>query len=670
MTILLIVIAKRASRVLSAQWEKNRLVLFATLQKFGAPYGTHLFYALKATLRMRKRLLMRASLGKSVSVWCASFLLHFTSDAILPTSNAEQPNVILIICDDLNDYVEGFGGHPQAYTPNMKRLASSGVSFTQAHCNIPICGPSRASMFTGIYPHHSGCFGFNKWDGYEVLQNSRTLMDHFRAHGYQTLGTGKLMHHMVRQEWEYYGNVADYGPFAFDGSEKVAHPDVPAPYREIGAVDGSFGPLISLQGRKSTSGKPLSWQTGSWSKQRALKVASQQERDATADELNGQWAVDQINARAGKPAQQPFFMGVGFIRPHTPLIVPKRFFDRFPLDSIELPKIRKGDVEDTFSNSIRGIPDGADGPRSEDMGTRLYNTLVESYSTKGEALRHFIQAYLASVASVDEQVGKILEAVDQSNLKENTIIILTSDHGWGMGEKNYLYKNSLWQESTRVPLIIRAPGVAPSGAQSDQAVSLIDIYPTLLDLCGLPTETQKNNKGRELDGHSLKPLLLDPSTDRWKGPSSVLTALYKWRTKYDPSQESYSLRSNEHRYIRYENGKEEFYETRADPHEWTNLANDPRYSAELKVYREDLRLRIPIAGVGIPVQPVFKPKQNSSEKPIRKSAQGKLTNGDPEKWKTQFFATHPKADADQNGKLSWAEYKAYRAEYDPPRKRN
>ncbi|MDA7905078.1 sulfatase [bacterium] len=619
---------------------------------------------------MRKRPLMTARLGKSVSHWCASFLLLFTFFATLPTSDAEQPNVILIICDDLNDYVEGFGGHPQAQTPNMKRLASSGVSFTQAHCNIPICGPSRASMFTGIYPHHSGCFGFNKWDGYEVLKNSRTLMDHLRAHGYQTLGTGKLMHHMVRQEWESYGNMADYGPFAFDGSEKVAHPDVPVPYREIGAVDGSFGPLISLQGRRSTAGKPLSWQTGSWSKQRTLKVASQQERDATADELNGQWAVDQINARAGKPARQPFFMGVGFIRPHTPLIVPKRFFDRFPLDTIELPKIRKGDVEDTFSQSIRGIPDGADGPRSEDMGTRLYNTLVESYSTEDEALRHFIQAYLASVASVDEQVGKILEAVDQSNLKENTIIILTSDHGWGMGEKNYLYKNSLWQESTRVPLIIRAPGVARSGAQSNQAVSLIDIYPTLLDLCGLPTETQKNNKGRELDGHSLKPLLVDPSTDRWKGPRSALTALYKWRTKYDPSQESYSLRSNEHRYIRYENGKEEFYDTRADPHEWTNLANDPRYSAELKVYREDLRLRIPIAGAGIPVQPVFKPKQTASEKPIRKSAQGKLTNGDAEKWKTQYFATHPKADADQNGKLSWAEYKAYRAKYDPPRKRN
>jgi len=583
---------------------------------------------------------------------------------------AEQPNVILIICDDLNDYVEGFGGHPQAFTPNMKRLASSGVAFTQAHCNIPICGPSRASMFTGIYPHHSGCFGFTNWDGYEVLKNSRTMMDHFRANGYQTLGTGKLMHHMVPKEWNNYGNKADYGPFAFDGEKKIAHPDVPSPYREVGAVDGSFGPLVNLQGKKTAAGASLTWQTGSWAQQRTLRVASQQDRDATADELNGQWAVDQIRQRAGKRGQQPFFMGVGFIRPHTPLIVPKRFFDQFPLDSIELPEIRKGDVEDTFSWTVRGIPEGADGPRSEDMGTRLYNTLVESYQSDEEALRHFIQAYLASVASVDEQIGRILDALDQSTLKDNTIIVLTSDHGWGMGEKNYLYKNSLWQESTRVPLIIRAPGVTPFGSESEEPVSLIDIYPTLLDLCSLPVDTQKNDKGHELDGHSLKPLLADPSNGDWSGPKSALTALYKWRTKYDPSKESYSLRSKAHRYIRYENGREEFYDTRKDPHEWTNRAGDPSYGEQLAVYRKELLSRIPASGEKIPLQPPFKPKQKAGQKANgkvgEKKGNAKSSGGDAEAWKNQYFSKHPEADSDRDGKLSWPEYKSYRAKHDPP----
>ncbi len=244
-----------------------------------------------------------------VRVWQVGVCLLLVSLWLVRAGKAEQPNVILIICDDLNDYVEGFGGHPQAFTPNMKRLASSGVAFTQAHCNIPICGPSRASMFTGIYPHHSGCFGFTNWDDYEVLKNSRTMMDHFRAHGYQTLGTGKLMHHMVRGEWKSFGNRADYGPFAFDGEKKIAHPDVPAPYRDIGAVDGSFGPLVNLQGKKTAAGVSLTWQTGGWAKQRTLRVTSQQDRDATADELNGQWAVDQIRQRAGKSGAAAFLYG-------------------------------------------------------------------------------------------------------------------------------------------------------------------------------------------------------------------------------------------------------------------------------------------------------------------------------------------------------------------------
>ena len=161
-----------------------------------------------------------------------------------------RPNVLLIVCDDLNDYIEGHGGHPQARTPNIARLARSGVSFKQAHCTVPVCAPSRSSFLTGIYPHTSRNYGFDRWDRNEVLRNSRTLMDHFRANGYRTLGTGKLMHHHRPGEWREFGNLSDYGPFAFDGEENVAHPDVPAPYREdFGTIDGSFGPLVKLTGR-------------------------------------------------------------------------------------------------------------------------------------------------------------------------------------------------------------------------------------------------------------------------------------------------------------------------------------------------------------------------------------------------------------------------------------
>lgn len=572
---------------------------------------------------------------------------------------AEKFNVILIVCDDLNDYVEGFGGHHQTRTPSIARLSRSGVSFTQAHCNIPICGPSRASLFTGIYPHNSGCYGFERWDGYEVLENSRTLMDQFRANGYHTLGTGKLMHHLNRKEWVEYGNLADYGPFAFDGTERVAHPNVPTPFREIGPIDGSFGPLVSLNNRTFANGTSYTWQTGNWKKMRTLRVDSQQDREMTADELNGKWAVERLHELASQPSGKPFFMGVGFIRPHTPLIVPERFFKQFPLDSITLPVILPGDVEDTHARSIRGNPASKE-PNSErtaDMGSRLFTDLVDSYDSQDEALKRFIQAYLASVASVDELIGRILDAVDDSSLKDNTVIVVTSDHGWGMGEKDYLYKNSLWQESTRVPLIVRAPGIAKAGGETDHPVSLIDLYPTLVDVCSLAGETKKNDKGHPLDGQSLKPFLENPRTEAWTGPDAVLTALYRWAKVYDPGDQSYALRTKNWRYIRYRNGREELYHCTSDPHEWNNLANDPGHASRLNSFRERLKARLPEPGV-VPPQSTLRQKPETASK------------GDAEAWKDKYFARHPNADANKDGMLSWPELKAYRANVGDKKKRS
>jgi arylsulfatase A-like enzyme len=570
----------------------------------------------------------------------------------------DQPNVILIICDDLNDYIEGYQGHPQTRTPNMARLAETGVRFSQAHCNAPICAPSRASLFTGIYPHHSGCFGFTQWNTYPVLQNSRTLQEHFQANGYRTLGTGKLMHHRVVQRgWQEFGHPADYGPFAYAGGEKVAHPDVPSPFRDIGPVDGSFGPFESLQGRTTAEGAPLSWINGGWGdKSRELRVRSQDDRDQTPDEINGDWAVKRLKELSGESQNSaPFFMAVGFIRPHTPLIVPQRFFDPFPLEDLQLPDVRPGDVEDTHVRAIRGIPNGEEptSPRTEDMGLRLYSNLVASYPNRDTALRHFIQAYLASVASVDEQIGRILEVVDHSQLKENTIIVLTSDHGWGMGEKDYLYKNSLWQESTQIPLIVRAPGVTSDNQVCEQPVSLIDLYPTLIDLCGLQGQTMKNKKGHSLDGHSFKPLLENPVSGKWTGPDAALTALYKWRMKYDPSKESYALRFKDWRYIRYENGQEELYNTLVDPLEWDNLAGHAEHADRLASYRQIMRSRLPKAGI-VPPQPNWQPKDSNNP------------NSGGEVWKAKYFEDHPDADANQDGKLTWPELRSYREKYDPP----
>ena len=586
---------------------------------------------------------------------------------------SEKPNVLLIVCDDLNDYVETLGGHPQTKTPNLRKFIESGVSFTQAHCNIPICNPSRASFATGIYPHTSRQFGFEDWDKNEILNNSRTMMAHFSANGYHTLGTGKVMHNRDRQEWDEYGHPSDYGPFLFDGKDKIPHLGVPSPFRDdFGIIDGTYGPLEKVSHKTSPdTGKPYSWMTGGWKKQRELKYESDSDRDPTGDELNAQWAVKRLNEIAEEKKSKPFFMGVGFVRPHTPLIVPQKYFDRFPLDSIKLPEILKGDAEDTFKNTVTSQEDD----RSGDRGTKMYDSLIASYQGDRElALKKFIQAYLASVASIDDLVGDLLKALDETELAKNTIVIFTSDHGWGNGEKDYLYKNALWQESTRVPLILRAPGVSPKGKACDHPVSLVDLYPTLLDLCGLPANTMKNEKGRPLDGFSLKPLISDPEKGKWQGPDYALTALYKWARYYDPAYQNYSLRFKGWRYVRYENGKEELYHTSKDEHEWNNLALDSEYSDTLKKYRKKLLSIIPES---IPE----KPKSDEEWKDLyfkknpladtnkdgtlswpELNAHKKLKNApkNAEYWKNQYFKKNPGADSNKDGKLSWPEFHAHK----------
>ena len=303
--------------------------------------------------------------------------------------------------------------------------------------------------------------------------------------------------------------------------------------------------------------------------------------------------------------------------------------------------IRDQDATDTFKHTLNSNEDD----RGGDRGTKMHDSLVNSFQGDKElALKKFIQAYLASIASIDELIGKVIDFIDKSSLKDNTIIVFTSDHGWGMGEKGYLYKNSLWQESTRVPLIIRSPGSSSAGASCDVPVSLVDLYPTLLELCELPNNTLKNSKGRPLDGHSLVSLLREPRTGQWAGPKAALTALYKWSQNYIPNEQSYSLRSKRWRYIHYANGKEELYNVNEDPQEWNNLAYKSGHGPLLRTLKNQLFDRI------------------SNSEP---SASNKGIKKDAEYWKSKFFEKYPEADTDKNGKLSWKEHKIHKAKITP-----
>lgn len=490
------------------------------------------------------------------------FLLLFLTPSLSSAQQASKdrrPNVLFIMCDDLNDYQGVFGGHRQAKTPHIDALAKSGVQFMNAQTNVPVCQPSRNCLFTGVYPHASKDFGWTKREKQPIVKHNKTLMALLQENGYYTLGSGKLLHTHEPEVWDEWGmNPAhNYGPLVSNGSTPVAHPAVPEPYSEIGPIDGSFGRL---------SEAAPNWVYGRDMK--PLRYVDDNHRDLLQDELHAKWAAEKIKELENKNTGQPFFMGIGFVRPHTPLHAPDKYFDMFPLEELDLDKWLAGDAEDTY------MKDNFD---PNNKGFRYYRTLLESYNGDREAaLKHFLQAYLACVAFVDEQIGTVVDALNNSKFKDNTIVILTSDHGWQMGEKDYLFKNSAWEESARIPLVIRAPGMQ-AGNKVDQPVSLIDIFPTLVDYCELKGDNRFSEQGENLGGYSLRPFVEDPETRKWEGPDGALTLIGNYGVDIPVEKQNFTYRTKDWRYIRYSDGQEELYDHRKDAYEWKNLAKDKKY---------------------------------------------------------------------------------------------
>ena len=254
--------------------------------------------------------------------------------------------------------------------------------------------------------------------------------------------------YIIKSElWNEFGHKADYGPVAFSGKrfrgkKGIAHHDVPKPFSEIGQIDGSFGPLKNVKNLKF-EGEKLSWAYGGSRSYKEFKYNNDNDRDLTPDEINAKWAENKINQLSKSDNDSPFFLAVGFVRPHTPLIAPKKYFDMYPLQDVQLANILENDKDDTYFH----LEDQFETKERRTRSIESYQNLIKSYDDPKEGLRRFTQAYLACVSAVDDNIGQVVNAIDNSKFKDNTIIVLVSDHGWTLGEKEHTYKNSPWEES-------------------------------------------------------------------------------------------------------------------------------------------------------------------------------------------------------------------------------
>ena len=418
-----------------------------------------------------------------------------------------KPNVLFIAIDDLNDWVGFLDGHPQAVTPHMDALAKRGRNFINAHCAVPVCSASRTSVMSGVAPTTHGSYELGPtYEDLPALKDVPTIQRYFKDHGYTTLSGGKVLHHNFK------GRLA-------------------------GDIERSLGRKRSPRPRKPMS-RPANW-SGAWD------WGAYPGQDAEMADI-------QLAHRAAKTLREdfdkPFFMSVGFFRPHVPLFVPPKWFDKYEAAKITLPKNPESDLDDLPKNFL-GINNYAVAPtHAEVVGSGSQRSLTH--------------AYLASVSFVDHCVGIVVDALNSSPHANNTLVVLWSDHGWHLGEKQHWAKRTLWEESTRVPLLIAGPGVQ-TGKPCKEPASLLDLYPTLAELCQLP-------KPPHLEGLSLVPQLRDPSKPR-KQPA--ITSSYFG---------NHSIRTRDWRLIVYRDGAKELYDHRTDSDEFHNLAKDPAHQAVIR----------------------------------------------------------------------------------------
>lgn len=439
------------------------------------------------------------------------FLLLLTTTGSLPLdAGAEQarPNVLFIAVDDLNTSPEGFEGETTVHTPNITRLAEMGVRFTNAHCAAPACNPSRVSVMTGLAPATTGVYlNSQDWRANRVLKDRTTLPRHFKNNGYKTLAGGKLYHAASLSNGMYEGYL---DPRPWDEYFPSKNRQMP---EEIDP------PKVPANGNPKFYNGHMDWA--------ALNIDTEDMADAKVVS----WAEKHLSKKHNKP----LFLAVGIYRPHIPWWTPREYFDRNPIENIVLPEVPQNDLDD--------VPEAGRAMRKQGW---------QKWMVDNGKWKEAVQGYNASVSFADDMIGRLLTALENGPLADNTIIVLWTDHGYHLGQKEHWEKFTLWEQTTRVPLIVAAPGKFKTSVACNQAVSLLDIYPTLNELCRIPL-------AENLDGTSLVPLLDDPGLET--GRSVVCTQDFQ----------NHAIRSDKWRYIRYADGSEELCDQLKDPKNFRNL---------------------------------------------------------------------------------------------------
>lgn len=431
------------------------------------------------------------------------------------TRQPQAPDVVFIVVDDLNDWISLLDAERGIRTPNLERLAGKGTLFTKAYCISPACNPSRAATLTGLRPSTTGVYG-NKSDWRSAIPNRKTIMQQFMAAGYDVRGAGKIFHHHLD------------GAFHDDAS-----------FEDFQPMRRQLYPPQKLNGAPEYGSRNTDW--GKW-------PPSEPE---TVDFQTSHYCQRVLSEHVG---QRPLFLACGIFKPHSPFFAPAKWHR--PETKVSLPIRREDDLSDLPSGALNLLR-----PKKW-----FWQGLEALEKKRNGSYLEFVKSYAACVRFADAQIGKILEAIENRKSPRDTIIVLWSDHGFHLGEKDHIEKFALWEKSTHIPFIVVAPGITQPGSVCHRPVDLSSLYPTLLELAGIDLQVP-------CDGPSLLPLLVD--TDAiWEHPALMTYG-----------KGNHAVRSSRWRYICYADGTEELYDHEVDPNEWKNLATDSDFAQVLQSHR-------------------------------------------------------------------------------------